>query len=296
MTPTYRSGVQLALAAYIMWGFAPLYFLLVEFATPTEIIAHRIFWSMLMLLGLLRARSMLRGLVQLTWREYGGLFCSGLLLGINWWTFIWALQNERVLETSVGYYINPLISVALGVVFLGERLRPIQWVAVSLAGLGVLNEILNVGVVPYVALVLAVTFGLYGLVRKRLALDSIQGLALESMLLLPLALIALGQFALSGTLQTFDHGVSGLIFLALTGVVTSAPLLCFTAAANRLPLVVVGMIQYLAPTITMLLAIFFYGEPFGATKAITFGFVWLGIVVFSIDAWSRQLRGRDVFG
>lgn len=295
MTPSYRSGVQLALAAYVMWGVAPLYFLLVEFAEPTEIIVHRIFWSLLMLLALLRARSMLSGLLRLSKRQYLGLFCSGLLLGINWWTFIWALQNARVLETSVGYYINPLISVVLGVVFLGERLRTIQWLAVSLAALGVLNEVVNVGVVPYVALVLAITFGLYGLIRKRLALDSIQGLAIESILLIPLAAMAFIQLARSGSMQTFEHGVGGMVFLALTGLVTSAPLLCFTAAANRLPLVVIGMFQYLAPTITMLLAIFFYGEVFSVGKALTFAFVWLGILVFSGDAWYRQLRGRQVF-
>ena len=295
MTPAYRSGVHLALAAYTMWGVAPLYFVLIEFATPTEIIVHRIFWSMLMLLALLMARSMLADLLRLTKRQYLGLFVSGVLLGVNWWTFIWALQNERVLETSVGYYINPLISVVLGVVFLGERLRAVQWVAIALAGLGVLNELVIVGVLPVVALVLALTFGFYGLVRKRLALDSIQGLAIESMLLLPIALVAFAQLARAGSMQTFEHGLSGLLFLALTGVVTSAPLLCFTAAANRLPLVVIGMFQYLAPTITMLLAIFFYGEPFSFAKALTFAFVWSGIAVFSVDAWQRQMRGRRVF-
>lgn len=278
-----------------MWGVAPLYFVLIEFATPTEIIVHRIFWSMLMLLALLMARSMLADLLRLTKRQYLGLFVSGVLLGVNWWTFIWALQNERVLETSVGYYINPLISVVLGVVFLGERLRAVQWVAIALAGLGVLNELVIVGVLPVVALVLALTFGFYGLVRKRLALDSIQGLAIESMLLLPIALVAFAQLARAGSMQTFEHGLSGLLFLALTGVVTSAPLLCFTAAANRLPLVVIGMFQYLAPTITMLLAIFFYGEPFSFAKALTFAFVWSGIAVFSVDAWQRQMRGRRVF-
>ena len=148
---------------------------------------------------------------------------------------------------------------------------------------------------PYVALVLAVTFGLYGLVRKHLALDSIQGLAIESLLLLPLALFAFAQLANIGSLQTFEQGTQGFVFLALTGFVTSAPLLCFTAAANRLPLVVIGMFQYLAPTITMLLAIFVYEEAFDVSKALTFAFVWLGILVFSIDAWYRQLRGRRVF-
>jgi len=295
MTPTYRSGVQLALAAYVMWGVAPLYFVLVEFATPTEIIVHRIFWSMLMLLALLFARSMLAGLLRLTKRQYLGLFVSGILLGVNWWTFIWALQNERVLETSVGYYINPLISVVLGVVFLGERLRGVQWIAIALAAVGVLNELVIVGALPTVALVLAVTFGLYGLVRKRLALDSIQGLAIESILLLPLAVIAFIQLARAGSMQSFEQGPIGVVFLALTGVVTSAPLLCFTAAANRLPLVVIGMFQYLAPTITMLLAIFYYGEPFSVAKALTFAFVWSGIAVFSIDAWQRQMRGRRIF-
>jgi len=289
-----RRGALFAVFAYTLWGVAPLYFLLVEFALPTEIIVHRVLWSLLFLLALLWLRGDLRALFGLPMRAYLWLALSGALLAANWWTFVWALQNDRVMETSIGYYINPLVSMVLGVVVLAERLRIGQWIAVSLAALGIAHEVWQAGGVPIVGLVLAVTFGFYGLVRKMLGIEAVQGLALEALLLLPFALLAFLYGAQAGTLRGLDPGWVGIFYLALGGIVTSLPLLCFNAAAVRLPLVVLGLFQYLAPSITLLLAVFYYGETFQAFKWVTFGLIWLGLLVFTIEGVSMQRRVRKV--
>lgn len=279
-----RTGAFFALSAYSLWGVAPLYFLLVEFALPTEIIVHRVFWSLIFMLVLLWLRGDLRVLLRLPARSYALLALSGALLATNWWTFVWALQNDRVMETSVGYYINPLVSMLLGVLILGERLRLWQCVAVALAALGMANEIWQAGGVPFVGLVLALSFGFYGLVRKSLGIEAVQGLAIEAMLMLPIALLVFAYLAQAGGLRGLEPGWIGIVYLALGGVVTSVPLLCFNAAAVRLPLVVLGMFQYLAPSLTLLLAVFYYGESFHAYKWITFGLIWLALLVFTLEA------------
>ncbi len=273
-----------------MWGLAPLYFVLVEFAAPTEIIVHRILWSLVLLLGILWIRGKLDGLCALTLRHLAWLALSGALLAVNWWVFVWALQNERVMETSVGYYINPLLSVVLGVLVLRERLRPWQWVAVAVAALGLTNEVVVAESVPLVALVLAATFGFYGLVRKALGVEPVLGLAVETILMLPLALFGLYWLMATQALRLPEFEGPGLFYLALGGVVTSLPLLCFNAAAVRLPLVILGMIQYLAPSLTLLLAVFYYGEPFTQSKAITFALVWVGLIIFTVEGLVRYRR------
>ena len=273
-----------------MWGLAPLYFVLVEFAAPTEIIVHRILWSLVLLLGILWIRGKLDGLCTLTLRHLVWLALSGALLAVNWWVFVWALQNERVMETSVGYYINPLLSVVLGVLVLRERLRPWQWVAVAVAALGLTNEVVVAESVPLVALVLAATFGFYGLVRKALGVEPVLGLAVETILMLPLALFGLYWLMATQALRLPEFEGPGLFYLALGGVVTSLPLLCFNAAAVRLPLVILGMIQYLAPSLTLLLAVFYYGEPFTQSKAITFALVWVGLIIFTVEGLVRYRR------
>lgn len=273
-----------------MWGLAPLYFVLVEFAAPTEIIVHRILWSLVLLLGILWIRGKLDGLCALTLRHLVWLALSGALLAVNWWVFVWALQNERVMETSVGYYINPLLSVVLGVLVLRERLRPWQWVAVAVAALGLTNEVVVAESVPLVALVLAATFGFYGLVRKALGVEPVLGLAVETILMLPLALFGLYWLMATQALRLPEFEGPGLFYLALGGVVTSLPLLCFNAAAVRLPLVILGMIQYLAPSLTLLLAVFYYGEPFTQSKAITFALVWVGLIIFTVEGLVRYRR------
>jgi len=287
MKDTFREGLAYAFSAYAMWGLAPLYFVLVEFAAPTEIIVHRIFWSLLLLLGILLARGRLQLLRELSIRQLAWLGLSGALLAINWWVFVWALQNERVMETSVGYYINPLLSVVLGVFVLGEQLRRWQWIAVAIVALGLTNEVLLAGNVPIVALVLAASFGFYGLVRKSLGIEAVLGLAVETILMLPFAVLGFFWLLNTQALKQPDFGWLGLFYLALGGLVTSLPLLCFNAAAVRLPLVILGMIQYLAPSITLLLAVFYYSEPFTQDKAVTFALVWLGLLVFTVEGLLR---------
>ncbi|MCZ6619545.1 MAG: EamA family transporter RarD [Gammaproteobacteria bacterium] len=278
-----RTGVWFALAAYGYWGVAPVYFKWVEFASPLEIVAHRVVWSVVLLAMLIVVRRQQYTLRRLGVREVGWLAVSGVLVSINWGVFVWALQADRMLETSLGYYINPIVNVLLGWMFLSERLRPAQVAAVALASLGVLNEIVAVGVVPWAGVALALSFGFYGLVRKKLAVDSAVGLGVETLLLLPIALGYLGYLMIIGE-GTLAYGTGAeLALLAAGGLVTVFPLVCFAAAALRLSLSALGFFQYLAPSITFGLAIFVYGEPFRLSQTVTFGCIWLALVIFSME-------------
>ncbi|MFK7915644.1 MAG: EamA family transporter RarD [Pseudomonadales bacterium] len=278
-------GPMYALLAYTIWGVSPAYFVWVSQALPLEVLAYRVLWSIPLLALLLTLTRKWRILFGLPLRTLGALLLSGLLIGANWGTFIWAVDNQRILETSLGYYLNPLINVLFGVVLLAERLRPWQWLALTLAALGVANEVWALGHVPWIALVLAITFALYGLVRKTVAVGPVVGLALETSLMAPLAIGYLlvihnaGQGALA-------HGNVDLVaMLALGGAVTVAPLLCFNAAALRMPLSILGMFQYLAPTLSLLLAVFAFGEPFRSHQYLTFGLIWLALLIFSVEGW-----------
>jgi chloramphenicol-sensitive protein RarD len=285
-----RRGVLLALIAYGTWGLAPVYFKLLEQATPLEVVAHRVIWSAVVLVVLIYLRGQWGSLLRLDCRQVGWLAVSGGLIAVNWLLFVWAIFDARMLEASLGYYINPLVNVLLGVLYFKEWLRPAQKMALGLAALGVANEMVAVGVVPWMGLALAFSFGFYGLVRKRLALDSAVGLGVETALLLPLALGYLAVTALAGD-GAFARGAPDeLALLALAGPVTVVPLVCFAAAALRLPLSVLGFFQYLAPSATLLLAVFVYGEPFRLSQLVTFGCIWLGLLIFSSEALYHQRR------
>lgn len=290
------AGVLFALGAYTSWGIAPIYFKIMGHVPPAEMVAHRVVWSVLLLgLALTVARSW-GDLVRLDRLKVAWLFVSASLLSVNWLIYIWALQNDRMLETAVGYYINPLINVVLGYALLGERLRPMQWLAVSVAGLGVVNEVFAGDHFPWIGLALALTFGLYGLVRKKIGVGSLSGLAIETSLMLPLAAGYLIYLALIDG-QTFGRlGMSTDMGLVLSSVVTSFPLACFAAAALRMPLSILGLFQYVGPTIAALLAVFVYGEPFRDTQAITFGFVLAGLVIFSVEGLAQRRRSTKVLG
>lgn len=293
-----RAGFWFALTAYGLWGVIPVYFKAVDFAGPFEIIAHRICWAVLVLAVVILIRRQMAGIRHLNAERLRWLAVSGSLLAVNWSVFIWALLNDRMVETSIGYYINPLVNVLLGGLFLGERLRPAQIAAVGLAGVGVLNELIAVGVFPWVGLTLAFTFGFYGLVRKKIMVDSVVGLGVESLLLLPLAGGYLIWLYLAGEGSMAAGNAREVGLLALGGPLTVIPLVAFAAAALRLSLTTLGFFQYLAPTLTLLLAIFVYGEPFRASQAVTFGCIWAALAVFSIDGlrFQRQTRlaGRAV--
>ncbi|HEX7035509.1 MAG TPA: EamA family transporter RarD [Pseudomonadales bacterium] len=285
-----RAGVWFALAAYGLWGVAPVYFKLVDFAHPVEVVAHRIVWSVVVLALVIWLRKLWPTMGQLTRRQLGGLALSGLLISGNWLLFIWAIFNGRMLDASLGYFINPLVNVLLGVVFFREWLRPAQRLALAMAALGVLNEVLAVGLVPWVGLALATSFGLYGLVRKQIAVGAAVGLALETALVLPLALGYLWYAAAAGQSAFFDGSAAEVGLLVAAGPITVVPLVCFAAAAVRLPLSVLGFFQYLAPSAMLLLAVFVYGEPFRSSQLVTFGCIWTALLIFSGEALYHQKR------
>ncbi len=285
-----RGGVGFALAAYGFWGIAPVYFKFLTFATPVEVVAHRVLWSVLVLAALIWLRGQWRTVRRLTRRQVGWLAVSGGLISFNWGLFVWALFDARMLEASLGYFINPLVNVVLGVLVFKEWLRPAQRFALVLAGLGVANEVVAVGVVPWVGLLLAMSFGLYGLVRKRLAVDSAVGLGLETTLMLPVAVAYLLVTSLNGEGTVVAGTSAELTLLAAGGLVTVIPLVCFAAAAVRLPLSVLGFFQYLAPSGMFLLAVFVYGEPFRPSQLVTFGLIWLALLIFSSEALYHQRR------
>jgi len=227
---------------------------------------------------------------QLERRQFAGLALSGGLISINWLVFVWALLNDRMVEASLGYYINPLLSVLLGGLFFGEWLRPVQVAAVALAAVGVVNELLAVGVVPWAGLTLALSFAFYGLVRKRLGVDAALGLGIETTLMLPLALAVLAWQTLDGVGTLVQGTPAQVALLAAGGAVTVFPLVCFAAAALRLPLAVLGLFQYLAPTMMLLLAVFVYGEPFRTSQLVTFGCIWTALAVYSAEGWLMSRR------
>ncbi|MEM1230123.1 MAG: EamA family transporter RarD [Pseudomonadota bacterium] len=285
-----RSGPAFAIAAYTIWGIAPAYFVWVRDATAAEILSHRILWAIPLLAVLLTFARAWPALFALRGRKLAALFVSGALIAANWGIYIHAVLAERVLETSLGYYLNPLINVALGVVLLAERLRPGQWLAVAIAALAVAVELTQLGRLPWFGLSLALTFALYGYVRKVAEVGAIEGLMIETLLMAPFALGYLIWAHGQGLSATASDDPGLLARLALGGVVTVTPLLCFTAAALRMPLSVLGLFQYLAPTLALLLAVFAFREPFLPHQYLTFGLIWLALLVFTVEGWGSHRR------
>jgi chloramphenicol-sensitive protein RarD len=282
-----RAGVLFTSGAFFIWGMAPLYFRALGPVFALEVIAHRVIWSVVFLVGLLAAT---RGFAQVAAvarnpRMLARLALTSFLVTNNWLTFVWAIGAGRILETSLGYFITPQVNVLLGLLFLGERLRPTQWCAVALAVAGVINQIWLLGQLPWISLVLAVTFGSYGLFRKQIPVDPISGLLVETLIASPLALAYLIHLGRAGTLHFAHHGRALDAMLVLLGVLTAVPLMLFAAGAQRLRLATVGFVQYLTPSMTFLLAIFVFGEPLGPRRALTFALIWTGIVLYCIDSW-----------
>lgn len=278
--------------AYCMWGFAPLYFKLLMFMPAWEILIHRIVWSAL-LLSLLIVMLKHWGKVRSGLKQpklLGALALSGILLAINWVLFIWAVNNDHLLDASLGYYINPLVNVFLGRLFLGEKLRLLQNIAVLMALTGVSILIFSFGRLPWIALVLACSFGLYGLIRKKVSLDAIPGLFIETSMMLPFAVLFWLFWASPASDMVSNTATTNLLLIA-AGLVTTAPLLCFTAAAQRIQYSTLGFFQYIGPSIMFILAIFLYDEPLDPERLITFGFVWAALVLFSFDSF-RQYQQR----
>ena len=280
-------GVLSAALAYVCWGLFPLYFKLLGDLPSLLVVAHRVVWSTAFLLVVLAARSQWRWLGDVARRPkvLGAFALSALLLSANWLVYIWAVAHGQILDASLGYFITPLVNVLLGCTVLHERLRPMQWTAVALAGAGVLWLALQGGQLPWVALVQGCTFGAYGLLRKTAVLGALEGLALETMLLVPPAGVLLAWAAWRGA-GAFP-AASGLTDALLVGLgpVTAIPLLLFAAGARRIRLATLGLLQYLAPSIQFVLGVWLFHEGFSLLRMVGFGLIWVALAVYSVDSW-----------
>jgi chloramphenicol-sensitive protein RarD len=288
-------GVLFAIGAYVCWGLFPLYWKPLHHLPALEIMCHRVVWSALFLIGVLLVRRHWRWLIPVL-RDVGKLrlfMLSSSALTLNWLIYIWAVNSGHVVESSLGYFINPLVNVLLGRVFLGERLTVAQKTAVGLACAGVAWLTVLQGNVPWIALSLALTFGLYGLLRKRAPLPSLEGLALETLLMLPLALAWLAWVGVrgGGAFAAGDVGIDALLVGA--GVVTAVPLLLFAAGARRLKLATLGLVQYISPSLQLLLGVCLYHEPFSPGRAFGFALIWGGLVLYTGTSVRHFLRTRD---
>ncbi len=285
-----RKGILLALSAYIMWGFFPLYWKPLESISALQLVGHRIGWSFILLFIVI--------LVTRQWRAFRDAASSmriiriyliaAVLICVNWFTFVWAVTHGFVLESSLGYYINPLFSVLLGVTVFHERLRPVQWVPIVLAAMGVLYLTYSYGSVPWIALTLAFSFGTYGMVKKIAPLNSLYGLTLETGLLFIPALAYLIGCELAGQGAFLHSGPVKDWMMVGAGLITTVPLLLFAAAAPRVPLSTIGILQYINPTMQFLVGVLLYKEPFTHDRLIGFGLVWLGLILF----WAEGLHAR----
>jgi chloramphenicol-sensitive protein RarD len=287
-----RRGLLFGIAAYGLWGLFPLYWPLLEPSAPAEILAHRIVWSLLFvgLLVWVRHRYSTVRSALLDRRTRSTLVVASVVIGCNWFLFIWAVNDHHVVETSLGYFINPLVSVAMGVVAFGERLRRLQWVAIGIAAAGVLWLTFEYGRPPWISIALALSFGTYGLAKKKANVGAVQSLAVETMVLAPLALGYLVSLQVGGTGEFGQHGAGHTAMLIGTGVVTALPLLCFGAAATRIPLSMIGMLQYLTPTLQFLIGVAVYDEPMTSARWVGFVLVWAALAVFTAESLHHRHR------
>ena len=289
-----RRGYILGLTAYIIWGLFPIYFKAIAAVPAVEIIVHRVLWS-----------ALFGSLLLLFWKHPGWwrelrdnprrlaiLALSGSLIACNWLVYVWAVNNGRMVEASLGYYINPLVNVLLGMLLLGERLRRLQWVAVALAAIGVAQQVWHVGSLPWVSLVLALSFGFYGLIRKQAPVAALPGLVVETWMLVPLAIgwLLLNPLASSAQASFFTH--TQALWLIAAGPITLVPLVSFNAAARHLPYTTLGFLQYLAPTLVLLQAVLLFDEHLSSSTLVAFMFIWAGLALYSVDAW-LSLRRRS---
>ena len=290
-----RTGLFYAIITYLMWGMLPLYFNLMADASPVEIVASRVVFSLIFCAALLPMLKLTGGFVEVLRNRRATLvlFVASLLIGVNWFIYVLATTTGRTVDASLGYFINPLVSVSLGVIFLKERLRVAQWVAVGLSAVAVLIMSVVYGQVPFIGLGLAFSFGIYGLLKSRVGgtVAPVVSLSLETLLLIPVALLAL--VWVQGTGQsTMFTAPERFLLLASTGVVTAVPLIAFAAAAKRLPLTVIGMVQYVGPSIQFFLAVFVLKDHIGAEKWLGLSIIWVALVIFTADAVRASRTSR----
>lgn len=284
---SYTKGLFQGIGAYTVWGAFGLYFTLLADVPSDEVLAHRVIWCLLIVAGLILLMGKIRSTLALVRQPkiLGWLTLTSILISFNWWIYIWAVANKQVLEASLGYFLSPLIAVLLGRLFLNERLNRFQQISVSLAAAGVLWQLVVLGRVPWIALSLALLFGFYGLIRKRTAIDSISGLAIETFMVAPLALFYLSWLSSQGQ----NHFDSHPFLLIGSGLMTAVPLLLFASAAQRLPLGTLGFLNYLAPTLQFISAIWILNEAFEMQRLVSFALIWAALIVFSVSIW-RDLK------
>jgi len=291
---TTRTGLLFALGAYGLWGFLPAYYKITDAIPADVIVAHRIFWSVVAVGLFLWVRGRLGEIraILADRKSVALLMCSATLICVNWLVFIYAIIDNKVLDVSLGYFINPLVSILIGLVVLKEKLRPLQWLAVGIAAMAVAVRAAGYGGLPWVSLVLAFSFAGYGYIRKITPVKATPGLWVETALLLPFALAFLVWTGSKGDEITYLGAPDLLAFLIGTGIVTALPLVFFSAAARRLPLFIIGLMQYMAPSMHFLMAVFLWGEPVDFGVLATFLMIWLALAVFSYDSLRHWRAGR----
>lgn len=292
-----RGGLAATAAAFAIWGLFPLYLRALDAVPPVQLVAHRVSWACLLLLALVALRGELAGLRQALARPgvAARLAATALLISVNWLAYVWAVANDRVVETSLGYFINPLVNVVLGVMLLSERLNRRQWIAVGIAAIGVLWLTVTAGHPPWIALALALSFGLYGFMRKTAQVEALPGLAIETAMLAPLAAGFLVWCSLQGTGAMGTSASATLnALLVASGAVTAVPLLLFAHGARRLPYSTVGLLQYIAPSLQLGCALLVFHEPFGRTRALGFALIWIALAIYAGDGiWRARQPARS---
>ncbi|WP_136067761.1 EamA family transporter RarD [Modicisalibacter radicis] len=287
-------GVLFGLCAYLMWGCFPLFFALFEGIPAWEILIHRVLWSCVFLVGLvslLRRWSPIRAALAEP-RRLGRVLACAVLIGLNWGIYIYAVESRQVFQASLGYFLTPLVNVALGMFFLKERMSPLQGVAVALAALAIAIQLVLLGTLPWITLLLATTFGTYGLLRKQVPLDGLSGLFVETLLLFPLGLLAIAWLSHSGHSHFMQGDNQASLLLTASGVITALPLMAFAGAARRLRLATLGFLMYLNPTIQFCIALLVFHEPLSAIQLATFVLIWIGLATYSYSAWQQRPREK----
>ncbi|WP_049326422.1 EamA family transporter RarD [Staphylococcus capitis] len=295
MTSEYKKGIFFALGAYVLWGILPIYWELIDHIGAFEILAFRIIFSMIFMILLLvvwrkQREAFLRDVNQLFTHpvQLVAIIVAGYVITINWGTFIWAVTNGHVLQSSLGYYINPLVSIVLALIFLKERFNKFEWLAIIFALIGVLYMTIKIGEFPFVSIMLALSFGLYGLLKKIVHIDAISSIAIECIVTAPAGIIYV-IYLWQQHHMTFGFNMSSF-WLVFSGAVTAIPLILFSAGAKRIPLSLTGFIQYVGPTIMFILGIFVFKEKFDVHQLITFIFIWIGIILYSISQYMNIKR------
>src|SRR4051794_33505150 len=293
------TGIIYTAGAYLLWGILPIYWKFIDEVPALEILAHRVIWSFIfvLIIVVLLKRKILKNFFQVQMSQkktWLGLFLASLFISINWFTYIYAVNTNHIVEASLGYYVNPLVAVLLGVFVLREKVNVLQAVSFVLAGIGVIYMTLSVGKIPWISLILALSFGFYGLSKKLIKVDSILGLLLETLFILPFALLFLAYLDLNNQ-HTFSTGsLTTDLLLIGSGVATAIPLLWFGIGAQKIPLYLVGFLQYISPTISLILGVVMYGETFTTDHLVTFDCIWIAIAMFSVANIRQVIKKRKL--